>query len=160
MVLRMRIYRYYSCFHSQLSFTSPGAIVEPEPNRLLALPNENQTLCCERVLRQGTIVRISGIGAIELRVLVSSSCAESPLQSCVDRAETLADFRSCRTPTWPELALRLRSPFGRSSAQSSGTVSRLKDRRNSRAGVETEFFYSGLDSEEFCFNGGRYCPRG
>ena len=116
---------------------------------------------CERVLRQETsIVRISGIGAIELRVLVSSSCTESPLQSCVDRAETLADFRCCRTPTWPELALWLRSPFGRSCVQSSGTVSRLKDRRTCGAGVDAELLYLGLDSEKFCFNGGRYCPRG
>ena len=28
------------------------------------------------------------------------------------------------------------------------------------AEVETESFYSGLDSEESCFNGGRYGPRG
>jgi len=39
----------------------------PEPNTLLALPNENQTLCCERVLRQETsIVPIFGIGDTEL----------------------------------------------------------------------------------------------
>jgi hypothetical protein len=57
----------------------------PEPNGLLALPNENQTLCCERVLRQETsIVYIFGIGTIELRSLCSSSCAQLPLHSCVD----------------------------------------------------------------------------
>ena len=34
-----------------------------------------------------------------------------------------------------------------------GTALRLKDRRDSGAGVETELFYSCLGSEEFCFNG-------
>jgi len=40
------------------------------------------------------------------------------------------------------------------------TALRLKDLRNSRAGIKTELFYSGLDSEEFGFNGGRSYPRG
>ena len=43
---------------------------------------------------------------------------------------------------------------------SSGTVCGLKDLRNSGAGIETESFYSRLDSEEFCFNGGRSHLRG
>src|SRR2546426_10811572 len=104
----------------------------PEPNGLLALPNENQTLCCERVLRQETsIVCISGIGSAELFGRGSSSCAQLPLHSCVEA---------------------LRSP-GLEAAL------RLKGRRNSRAGIETELFYSGLDSEKFCFDGGRSCPR-
>jgi len=133
----------------------------PEPNGLLALPNENQTLCCERVLRQETTrVHIFGIGTIELRILGPSSCAQLPLHSCVDCAKVRA--KPCRrvAPRQTERELRLRSLFGRTCPQSSGTVSRLKDRRNSRAGIETESFYSGLDSEEFCFNGGRCHPRG
>src|SRR2546428_13632064 len=59
----------------------------PEPNDLLALPIQNQTLCCERVPRQETsIVHIFGIGAVELRVVYPSSSAQLPLQSCVDSA--------------------------------------------------------------------------
>jgi len=105
----------------------------PEPNCPFALPNENQTLCCERVLRQETsIVRISCIGTIELRVPVSSSCAQLPLQSCVEA--------QCS----PALE----------------TALRLSDLRNSRAGIKTGLFYSGLDSEEFGFNAGRSYPRG
>jgi len=57
----------------------------PEPNGLLAMPNENQTLCCERVLRQETsIVHVFEIGATKPLVWYSSSSAQSPLQSCVD----------------------------------------------------------------------------
>jgi hypothetical protein len=105
----------------------------PGPNGLLALPNENQTLCCERVLRQETsIVRISGIGDTEPLVQDPSSPAQLPLQFCVD-AQCSPAFE---------------------------TALRLKDLRNMRARVETESFYSGLDSEEFWFNGGRSHPRG
>jgi len=43
---------------------------------------------------------------------------------------------------------------------SSGTVCGLKDLKNGGAGIETESFYSGLDSEEFRFNVGRSHPRG
>src|SRR6267143_5954932 len=57
----------------------------PEPNGLLALPTENQTLCCERVLRQETsIAYIFGKVATELPVLYSGSSAQLPLQSRVD----------------------------------------------------------------------------
>lgn len=42
----------------------------------------------------------------------------------------------------------------------SRTTFRLKDWRDCNAGVETESFYSSLDSEEVCFNGGRSRPRG
>src|SRR3989441_12939565 len=57
---------------------------DPEPNGLLALPTQNQTLCCEPVPRQETIARIFTIGATELRVVYPSSCAQLPLESCVD----------------------------------------------------------------------------
>ena len=57
----------------------------PETNSLLALPNENQTLCCERVLRQETsIVRISAIGDTEPLVQDSSSPPQLPPHSCMD----------------------------------------------------------------------------
>src|SRR2546428_9578830 len=101
-MLPVRIYRYHSCFHSQLSFTSSGAGSRwPEPNGLLALPTQNQTLCCERVPRQETIMRIFGIGATELRVWDPSSPAQLPLQSCVD--SKLSDsFQVETTPLWLE----------------------------------------------------------
>src|SRR5438128_10605029 len=73
----------------------------PEPNGLLALPTQNQTLCCERVPRQETIMRIFGIGATELRVWDPSSPAQLPLQSCVD--SKLSDsFQVEPTPLWLE----------------------------------------------------------
>ena len=76
----MRIYQYYSCFHSQHSYTTSGGISMARAERTARIADVEQTLCCERVLRQETsIVHISSIGAIELRVLVSSSCAELPL---------------------------------------------------------------------------------
>jgi len=55
---------------------------------------------------------------------------------------------------------KLRSPTKAPYPVGSWTTFRLKDRKFSRAGVEIESFYSGLDSEEFCFNGGRSRPRG
>ena len=134
----------------------------PEPNDLLALPNENQTLCCERVPRQETsIVHIFGIGAIEPRVRYPSSGAQLPLQSCVDSAGEFANsLRDCATFRQLVSVPKLRSPMKMQYLLASGTAVRLKDRRNCRAGVETESFYSCLDSEEFCFNGGRSRPRG
>jgi hypothetical protein len=56
--------------------------------------------------------------------------------------------------------LKLRSLTKTPYPLASGTALRLKDSIDSRAGVETEFFYSCLDSEEFCFNGGRSGRRG
>jgi hypothetical protein len=56
----------------------------------------------------------------------------------------------------PELRCSVKSPY----LLGSWTTLRLKDWIDSRAGVETESFYSRLDSEEFCFNGGRSGPRG
>jgi hypothetical protein len=55
---------------------------------------------------------------------------------------------------------RLRSPIKAPYLLGSRTTFRLKDWGDCRAGVETESFYSSLDSEEFCFNGGRSRPRG
>ena len=45
------------------------------------------------------------------------------------------------------------------SAPTPGTASRLKDSIDLGAGVETESFYSSIDSEEFCFKGGRFYQR-
>src|SRR5205807_3158153 len=56
----------------------------PEPNGLFALPMQNQTLCCERVPRQDTRVRIFGICDTELLAWGPSSPAQSPQQSCVE----------------------------------------------------------------------------
>src|SRR5437879_11895016 len=61
----------------------------PEPNGLLALPTQNQTLCCERVPRQETRARIFTIGSTELRVRYRSSGAQLPQQSRVDSGEKL-----------------------------------------------------------------------
>jgi hypothetical protein len=133
----------------------------PEPNDLLALPTENQTLWYERVLRQETIVLVFGIGATELFVWRPSSSAQLPLQSCVDWAPGFANsWRDCGTPTQRVAVSKLRSPTKTPYRLGSVTTFRLKGRIDCRAGVETRSFYSCLNSEEFCFNGGRSRPRG
>ena len=132
----------------------------PEPNDLLALPIENQTLWCERVLRQETsIVHFFGIGAIELRVRYPSSGAQLPLQSCVD-SKASHSHRASSLPVWLQQAQRLRSSTRTLGPLVSETAARLKDRRDCGAGVETEFFYSCLNSEELWFKGGRSYRRG
>ena len=109
--------------------------------------NENQTLWCERVLRQETsIVHVFGKGDTELPVRYPSSSAQLPLQSRVECPD-----RSVRA---------LRSPVDWSPRPVPETASRLKDLRNHRAEVETHLDWSGLYPEEFCFNGGRSRPRG
>lgn len=54
----------------------------------------------------------------------------------------------------------LRSSRRAPTLDGSRTTFRLKCRMTDEAEVETEFFDSGLDSEESCFNGDRYGPRG
>jgi len=133
----------------------------PEPNGLLALPTQNQTLCRERVPRQETIAHIFGIGAIELRVRYSSSSAQLPLQSCVDSARRFVNSKGdCAIFTQRLLVWGLPSSARTLCPLASGVALRLKDGIDSRAGAETERFYSCLDSEEFCFNGGRFSLRG
>jgi len=134
----------------------------PEPNDLLALPTENQTLWCERVLRQETsIARCFDLGATELPGWYRGSSAQLPLQSCVDSAVGFGDSQRNRA-TFGELEVvrSLCSPTKAPCPVGSGTTVRLKDWGDSRCRVETESFHSRLDSEEFCFNGGRSRLRG
>ena len=126
------------------------------------MPNENQTLWCERVLRHETsIVHVFEIGATELPAWYSSSSAQLPLQSCVDsQGEPVSLWRDRASFRKRALVPKLRSPTKPPNLLGSETTLRLKERIDSRGGVETESFYSCLDSEEFCFNGGRSRPRG
>ena len=101
----------------------------PEPNGLLGLPTQNQTLWCERVLRQETsIVPIFEIGATELLVRYPSSSAQLPLQSCVDSPEGFADsWRDCASFAELVFVPKLRSSTEVPHSLGSGTTVRLKD---------------------------------
>lgn len=120
----------------------------PEPNGLLAMPRENQTLLCERVLRQETsIVPVFGIGTTELFLLNRSSSAQLPLQSCVELFSRTSS--ADRAGFWRSLYLRsLRSSRRSPLLEGSGTTFRLKCRITNVAEVGTASLYARLDSEE------------